>query len=148
MLTGQDPYAECQKAHHLFRKVSNRSPPDALALVQDKAACDLIESCLRKMDQRPSAAELLHHPFLQVRAVSVATAAVKSRNGCQVTLSFTIAHGSNKHKEIVFVFDTKQDTSTAIATEMVDNVPTLAKGGPALKEEIQAHIDRLVAESQ
>ena len=67
MLTGQQPYVECEKAHHLFKKVTNGHPPDALALVTDQGAIELIEACLRRSDQRPSAKELQSFSFLEVR---------------------------------------------------------------------------------
>jgi len=147
ILTGQEPYAECDKAHHLFRKVSNGSPPDALKLVQDAAAREFVETCLLPLDARPAAADLLEHPFLQVRKVYVASSSIKKAKGSKVQISLTIAVNP-KHKEIAFEFDTQKDTSLGIASEMVGSVPMLSKGGPTLREEIRSHIDRLIAESQ
>ena len=62
-ITKQEPYAECKTPEMLMKKLIDYSPPDSLKLVTDRYARDLIASCLNPPQKRPSAGELLNHPF-------------------------------------------------------------------------------------
>ncbi|OHT01689.1 CAMK family protein kinase [Tritrichomonas foetus] len=62
-ITKKEPYNECKTPESLMRKLIDFQPPDSLKLVKDHYAYDLISSCLSKPDKRPTATELLHHPF-------------------------------------------------------------------------------------
>jgi len=70
IFTKDIPYRECANPAQIYRKVMRGDPPDSLARVRSKEARDFITLCLGYKDEecgkyvRPSAAELLNHPFL------------------------------------------------------------------------------------
>lgn len=61
--TGQIPYSECRTPVDLIDKLKQYYPPDSLALVADPLLRDLIASCLRHPSLRPTASDLLAHPY-------------------------------------------------------------------------------------
>ncbi|KAE9603904.1 hypothetical protein Lal_00001861 [Lupinus albus] len=64
MLTGQIPYFELECMQALFRIGKGEQPPIPDSLSRD--AHDFITQCLQvNPDERPSAAQLLNHPFVQ-----------------------------------------------------------------------------------
>ncbi|OIV97920.1 hypothetical protein TanjilG_12677 [Lupinus angustifolius] len=64
MLTGQIPYFELECMQALFRIGKGERPPIPDSLSRD--AQDFITQCLQvNPDERPSAAQLLNHPFVQ-----------------------------------------------------------------------------------
>merc|ERR1712137_1074295 len=63
MFTFKYPYGECATSYQIFKKQLNGDAPEALSLVDDKVAVDLIASCLAPVAQRPTVAELFQHPF-------------------------------------------------------------------------------------
>ncbi|OHS99564.1 hypothetical protein TRFO_33981 [Tritrichomonas foetus] len=63
VITKIEPYIECETPFHLIRKLMNYEPPDSLKLVKDRLAWSLISSCLMPPNERPTASELLRHPF-------------------------------------------------------------------------------------
>ncbi|CAL0305531.1 unnamed protein product [Lupinus luteus] len=64
MLTGQIPYFELECMQALFRIGKGERPPIPNSLSSD--AQDFITQCLQvNPDERPSAAQLLNHPFVQ-----------------------------------------------------------------------------------
>ena len=70
IFTKDIPYRECINPAQIYRKVTRGEPPESLARVRSKEARDFITLCLGHMDEetgkyvRPSAAELMTHPFL------------------------------------------------------------------------------------
>lgn len=65
MITGECPYAECQNIAQIFRKVSSgQLPVNQLDRIDGQDIRDFICLCLSRKESRPSAAELLAHPFL------------------------------------------------------------------------------------
>ena len=70
IFTKDIPYRECANPAQIYRKVMRGDPPDSLSRVRSKEARDFITLCLGYKDEetgkyvRPSAAELLNHPFL------------------------------------------------------------------------------------
>ncbi|CAI5472628.1 unnamed protein product [Closterium sp. Yama58-4] len=65
MVTLEYPYSECTNAAQVYKKVTSGKKPLALQRVKDKALREFIELCLASASRRPSARELLNHPFLQ-----------------------------------------------------------------------------------
>ena len=70
IFTKEIPYRECQNIAQIYKKVASGKLPDCLGRLKNGAARDFIILCLGYKDEngtyvRPSAAELLQHPFLQ-----------------------------------------------------------------------------------
>lgn len=63
VFTRAEPYAECKSPLDLVTKLSKYEPPESLQLITDKLASSLISSCLKPPQERPTAAQLLKHPF-------------------------------------------------------------------------------------
>jgi WNK lysine deficient protein kinase len=70
IFTKDIPYRECSNPAQIYRKVTRGDPPESLARVRSKEARDFIILCMGYKDEatgkyiRPSAKELLNHPFL------------------------------------------------------------------------------------
>lgn len=73
IFTKEVPYRECHNPAQIYKKVTNGVPPASLARVKSRHAKEFIQLCLGTIPdangeyRRPSAAELLQHPFLQKR---------------------------------------------------------------------------------
>lgn len=72
MFTKEIPYRECSNPAQIYKKVTRGDPPDSLRRLKSKHAREFIELCLGTKDEnenyiRPSATELMAHPFLQNR---------------------------------------------------------------------------------
>ncbi|XP_021737602.1 probable serine/threonine-protein kinase WNK9 [Chenopodium quinoa] len=64
MMTKDPVYSECRSEYELLGKIKSGVKPADLYLVQDKMVKKFIEKCLAKASKRPSATDLLKHPFL------------------------------------------------------------------------------------
>eukprot|EP00475_Leptophrys_vorax_P029508 TRINITY_DN4341_c0_g3_i2.p1 TRINITY_DN4341_c0_g3~~TRINITY_DN4341_c0_g3_i2.p1 ORF type:complete len:664 (-),score=134.47 TRINITY_DN4341_c0_g3_i2:32-1888(-) len=64
MVTNEYPYQECSNAAQIYRKVSQGSPPESLSKIKHTQTRKFIEFCISPSETRPSASELLEHPFL------------------------------------------------------------------------------------
>eukprot|EP00535_Pseudo-nitzschia_heimii_P010574 CAMPEP_0197174394 /NCGR_PEP_ID=MMETSP1423-20130617/934_1 /TAXON_ID=476441 /ORGANISM="Pseudo-nitzschia heimii, Strain UNC1101" /LENGTH=1332 /DNA_ID=CAMNT_0042623319 /DNA_START=300 /DNA_END=4298 /DNA_ORIENTATION=- len=74
IFTKEIPYKECNNPAQIYKKVTRGAPPDSLSRLKSTHGRKFIELCLgyRKEDGkyvRPSAKELLDHPFLVKRSV-------------------------------------------------------------------------------
>jgi len=72
IFTKEIPYSECSNPAQIYRKVIRGDPPDSLKRLKSRHAREFIKLCLGQKDEsgnyiRPSAKELLEHPFLQQR---------------------------------------------------------------------------------
>jgi WNK lysine deficient protein kinase len=63
VFTRELPYSECKTPEMLVAKLRNYEPPDSLETVKETLAHDLIRSCLSRPLLRPTARELLSHPY-------------------------------------------------------------------------------------
>ncbi|RKP36208.1 kinase-like domain-containing protein, partial [Dimargaris cristalligena] len=65
MVTKEYPYVECTNPAQIYRRVTAGIQPAALDILTDPDIQSFIRHCIQSdPDQRPSAAELLCHPFL------------------------------------------------------------------------------------
>ncbi|GAX26962.1 WNK lysine deficient protein kinase [Fistulifera solaris] len=72
IFTQEIPYSECNNPAQIYKKVSSGEPPEILGRIQSKHARDFVNFCLGYRDNegnyiRPSATDLLQHPFLAIR---------------------------------------------------------------------------------
>jgi len=72
ILTKEIPYAECNNPAQIYKKVSSGEPPEILTRLESRHAREFVELCMGYKDEngvyvRPSAKELLKHPFLNKR---------------------------------------------------------------------------------
>ncbi|KAJ3386968.1 Serine/threonine-protein kinase wnk8 [Entophlyctis sp. JEL0112] len=68
MVTKEFPYSECSNQYQIYKKVSNGIKPFSLSKVKDEETVQFIELCTQFVpSKRPSAAELLMHPFLRTQ---------------------------------------------------------------------------------
>jgi WNK lysine deficient protein kinase len=72
IFTKEIPYRECNNPAQIYKKVIRGDPPDCLKRLKSRHARDFIILCLGTKDEngnyiRPSATELIAHPFLQFR---------------------------------------------------------------------------------
>jgi WNK lysine deficient protein kinase len=66
MITKERPYYECQNAAQIYKKVVSRIPPAGLRRIESSAARNFISLCIDyEPSNRPSADDLLRHPFLE-----------------------------------------------------------------------------------
>ena len=66
MLTKQAPYKECTGVGEIYQRVTNHVPPSSLHTISLPSARAFIDCCLAPNPSlRPSAFELLDHPFLK-----------------------------------------------------------------------------------
>lgn len=63
LVTLEIPYSECDNVAKIYKKVSSGIKPQALDKVKDPEVKAFIENCLAESRARPSAADLLRHPF-------------------------------------------------------------------------------------
>jgi WNK lysine deficient protein kinase len=66
MCTLTPPYRECLNPASVFRKVMDGIKPQSLDLIEDQVVRGFISTCIANIDVRPSATELLSHPFLVI----------------------------------------------------------------------------------
>ncbi|KAL7473707.1 hypothetical protein ACHAXS_014200 [Conticribra weissflogii] len=80
IITRDIPYQECTNPAQIYKKVTQGIPPASLRRVKSEDARDLILFCLgigEEASSRPSASELLQHPFLAKRSDDDATIEVE-----------------------------------------------------------------------
>lgn len=69
LIAREEPYSECNGSiSELIHNVRARIYPDILRRISSKLAREFISQCLLPADERPSAAELLQHEFLDIVA--------------------------------------------------------------------------------
>lgn len=71
LVTRDYPYSECENAAQIYRKVTNGIKPASLYGIEDKEVREFIELCIQNdYRKRPSAEDLMHHPFISFEVVS------------------------------------------------------------------------------
>eukprot|EP00557_Chaetoceros_sp_GSL56_P006807 CAMPEP_0176495324 /NCGR_PEP_ID=MMETSP0200_2-20121128/10586_1 /TAXON_ID=947934 /ORGANISM="Chaetoceros sp., Strain GSL56" /LENGTH=1214 /DNA_ID=CAMNT_0017893175 /DNA_START=711 /DNA_END=4355 /DNA_ORIENTATION=- len=72
IFTKEVPYSECSNPAQIYKKVTSGIEPESIGRIRNSSARDFIRQCLGMRDEngrviRPSASELLGHPFLTKR---------------------------------------------------------------------------------
>lgn len=65
MLTMEYPYSECENPAQIFRKVFSGERPLSFQRLPHSEVKQVIAACLEREKRRPSAAQLLQHPFFK-----------------------------------------------------------------------------------
>ncbi|KAK6148293.1 hypothetical protein DH2020_019205 [Rehmannia glutinosa] len=112
LVTLEYPYVECANAAQIYKKVTAGIKPASLGKVKDPAVRMFIEKCIAKVSDRLSAKDLLMDPFLQ-----------SDEDSGSIDHSLQ-PHSSNAGhvRNIHFPFDIEVDTSTDVASEMVEEL--------------------------
>ncbi|KAI7743513.1 hypothetical protein M8C21_033293 [Ambrosia artemisiifolia] len=169
LVTFEYPYCECANAAQIYKKVTSGVKPASLAKVKDPEIKSFIEKCIAKVSDRLSAKELLMDEFLydehgdSVHKTGQASSssnpdddADKLDNGETQARDFTvkgqmkdlntvflklrIEDTSGNVRNIHFPFDTDNDTSIAVASEMVEELDLTDQDVSTIAEMIDAEI--------
>ncbi|XP_029106119.1 serine/threonine-protein kinase WNK4 isoform X2 [Scleropages formosus] len=127
MTTSEYPYAECQNAAQIYRKVTSGIKPESFHKVQVAELKEIIEGCIRtNKEQRYTIQDLLEHSFFQEDSgVRVELAeeddSVKSALKLWLRIDDTKKlHGKYKdNNAIEFLFELYKDVPEEVAQEMV-----------------------------
>eukprot|EP01059_Diplonema_ambulator_P010468 TRINITY_DN20501_c0_g1_i1.p1 TRINITY_DN20501_c0_g1~~TRINITY_DN20501_c0_g1_i1.p1 ORF type:complete len:431 (+),score=77.54 TRINITY_DN20501_c0_g1_i1:149-1441(+) len=65
MTTGTYPYSECENCGQVFKRVTSGMPPNSLQRLADSELKRIIVTCLKPAAERPSAVDLIQHPFFR-----------------------------------------------------------------------------------
>lgn len=66
MCADAKPYQECANPGEVYRKISSGVKPEGYNRILNEEVKSFIGTCLLAEGQRPTAVELLEHPFLQI----------------------------------------------------------------------------------
>ena len=132
MCTLASPYSECTTQAAIYKKVISGEPPLALSQIENQDVVDFIKKCLLPADMRPTTAELLADPFLEInedddtihRPLIVSSSPTSGRSVSslsQIDISLIInEHGESR--QISFPYNIEFDTPEKVAEEMVDEL--------------------------
>jgi hypothetical protein len=67
LLTGKTPYEECPTPVQLAQKLCAYQPPDAVQLIRDDMAADVVKGCFVGPQKRETAVGLLKHRYFEER---------------------------------------------------------------------------------
>ena len=98
MVTVEYPYQECSNAAQIWRKVSAGVKPAVMHRIQDHDVHEFVDLCLLPAALRPSAEELLKHPFLALRT-SDPRDNLNVRLGMNNTHTHTHTHTHNQNQK-------------------------------------------------
>lgn len=132
--TSEKPYKCCRSLSEVAQKASTGVPPLGLSRIQDPQLRDLIRLCILPAAQRPSATQLLSHPFfsapsdeermkvpVQLRPVPAFETweEPKTNEGEGRRVDICLELSGLPQSKVCFEFDTFTDTPRGIAAEMV-----------------------------
>jgi WNK lysine deficient protein kinase len=162
MCTLTPPYRECLNPASVFRKVMDGIKPQSLDLIEDQAVKGFISTCIANIDVRPSATQLLSHPFLVIdetdesnnepvalksKPKPLETSAYPSRSiGLPqplkiLNLSLILQReGSQDHIE--FKYQVDKDRPEAVAKELVSELMLDPSALNAVTKEIETLVNR------
>lgn len=172
MLTSEYPYTECSNRFQIYKKVTTGKKPEAFYRIQDAEARQFVAKCLEDASTRPSAHELMFHPFLALDdnpmlAPESPTAGVIAEmpsllfdhgKSTDMTITGTVNPEDNTvilkvgicdkdecvETKICFPFDVVNDTAMDVATEMVKELDITEWDPHEIAEMIEDEIASLV----
>ncbi|KAL7601059.1 hypothetical protein Lser_V15G21398 [Lactuca serriola] len=168
LVTFEYPYCECANAAQIYKKVTSGIKPASLAKVKDPEVKSFIEKCIAKQSDRLSAKELLMDPFLRDEHDGMNRPGQSNSNSGPgsgsnpnsnppdiardftvkgqmkdlntVFLKLRIEDTTGNVRNIHFPFDTDNDTSIAVASEMVEELDLTDQDVSTIAEMIDAEI--------
>ncbi|KAK9723682.1 hypothetical protein RND81_05G017600 [Saponaria officinalis] len=160
MLTSEYPYSECSNRYHIYKKVTTGKKPEAFYRIQDTEAQQFVAKCLEDASTRPSAHELLFHPFLALDDDSMTipeTPALMTKS-TDMTITGTVNPDDNTlslkvqicdadgcvETKICFPFDVVNDKAIDVAMEMVKELDITEWEPQEIAEMIEEEISSLV----
>ncbi|KAJ0790153.1 putative protein kinase WNK-NRBP family [Helianthus annuus] len=166
LVTFEYPYSECANAAQIYKKVTSGVKPASLAKVKDPDIRSFVEKCIAKVSDRLSAKELLMDRFLHDDHRDIVNRPAQSnsypdddankldngdigrdftvkgqmRDLNTVFLKLRIEDTTGHVRNIHFPFDTDNDTSIAVASEMVEELDLTDQDVSTIAEMIDAEI--------
>ena len=143
ILTKTCPYSECRSLNNIYESILNRTLPKSIEFIQDLTVKNLIISCLSDPHKRPSASDLLSHPFFvnntkdnsghnfeKIENFIQDDSAIKK-------ISLIIFDSHNKARNVSFEYDVNIDTPEKVAMEMVESFDMGLKAVGVVIEQIK-----------
>uniref|UniRef100_A0AAV2LWW4 non-specific serine/threonine protein kinase n=1 Tax=Knipowitschia caucasica TaxID=637954 RepID=A0AAV2LWW4_KNICA len=129
MATSEYPYAECQNAAQIYRKVTSGVKPASYNKVKDPEIKEIIGECIcQKKEERYTIKELLNHAFFaEDTGVRVELAEEDDGKKASIALKLWVEDHKKlkgKYKEtgaIEFSFDLEKEVPEVVAQEMVES---------------------------
>ncbi|ORX89588.1 kinase-like protein [Basidiobolus meristosporus CBS 931.73] len=125
MLTREYPYSECQNPAQIYRKVTQGIRPASLQRITDPDILQFIELCIQyDPNRRPSAAQLLCHPFLALDSGTGPESVYSSSFGSSVSLpaeSIPQSTTSSQRSTDTWISDKESATYPALAHLRLSN---------------------------
>ncbi|XP_053704788.1 serine/threonine-protein kinase WNK2 isoform X1 [Synchiropus splendidus] len=129
MATSEYPYAECQNAAQIYRKVTSGVKPASYNKVVDPEIKEIIGECIcQKKEERYTIKDLLNHAFFaEDTGVRVELAEEDDGKKSSIALKLWVEDHKKlkgKYKEtgaIEFMFDLEKDVPEVVAQEMVES---------------------------
>eukprot|EP00522_Entomoneis_paludosa_P004101 CAMPEP_0172473398 /NCGR_PEP_ID=MMETSP1065-20121228/68835_1 /TAXON_ID=265537 /ORGANISM="Amphiprora paludosa, Strain CCMP125" /LENGTH=1265 /DNA_ID=CAMNT_0013231573 /DNA_START=224 /DNA_END=4021 /DNA_ORIENTATION=- len=145
ILTKEIPYGECNNPAQIYKKVSGGEPPEVLSRLQSRHAREFVELCMGYRDEsgtyvRPSATELLKHPFLDKRPIDEDEVVVE-RPLRERSIVETESNGSSMQRRSIKSTQTAPDTRIAAPGAATSQIPRNHHADPNSDEEVRDHFD-------
>lgn len=129
MATSEYPYAECQNAAQIYRKVTSGVKPASYNKVMDPEIKEIIGECIcQKKEERYTIKDLLNHAFFaEDTGVRVELAEEDDGKKASIALKLWVEDHKKlkgKYKEtgaIEFSFDLEKEVPEVVAQEMVES---------------------------
>ena len=152
IISQSQPYDECKSPSEIYRKTVSGHRPESVERILNEEAKDFILECIRPVEERPSATQLLQHKFLAANGnkeqgnrpvllrnrsqekLEVPKAPTKTRT-IDVELILPDA-ATRRSKRIGFSYDLDNDTPDGVAMEMTEELHL----SPALIPELARQI--------
>ncbi|KAI9205115.1 kinase-like domain-containing protein [Polychytrium aggregatum] len=116
MVTGEYPYQECTNPAQIFKKVTQGVKPNCLSRVREKEVLDLINQCIGDEKDRPTAQQILEHPFMAIEPEVLLLEANETKTQLSMQVVFK---DMDKLSRLKFEFNAETDTAEQVVSEMI-----------------------------
>lgn len=143
MCTNSQPYAECSNPAAVSNLIISGVKPRSLSRIKDTEVRNFITSCLASADKRPSAIELLKHPFLSQQDNEMECLAIQLSSDIEpirnLPIKLKILQGDKTHK-VKFEMDLGE-VSEDLAKQIVSQLNLDKMFTESITREIDAQIE-------